>query len=217
MNIFFSYSKRYYDDRQDNSVDCSIEYSKLPGLTLARISGCIFERVIPKTIERVLSISQIYHLEILQKKVSMSVLIQAVNRLPDITTLKIHSLSTDKTTELPVKELLILCSMTETSKITKVNLEEIDNLQELDFLFTISPYMECFKVGCINAIDVQSLLRTAFRKINHNNHSLRTLCFDAPTADHQIVENIEEMIKCEKLLPDFTVKHILDTVYLQWI
>jgi hypothetical protein len=67
-------------------------------------------------------------------------------------------------------------------------------------------------------MDVQSFLRTIFKKINHNNnhHHLRSLCFHVPTVDHQIVENIEEIIKCEKLFPDFTVKHILNTVYLQW-
>jgi hypothetical protein len=177
----------------------------------------MFEGVMFKEIQRVLTITQIYHLEILEKKISIPVLIQAVNLLSDITTLKNHSLSTDEPIELTVKELLILCSMKETSKITKIYLEEIGDVQELDFLFILCPYMRYFKVGCIKTMDVQSFLRTIFKKINHNNnHPLRSLCFDVPTADHQIVENIEEMIKCEKLLPDFTVKHILDTVYLQW-
>ncbi|CAF1370837.1 unnamed protein product [Rotaria sordida] len=146
------------------------------------------------------------------------VLIQAVNLLPDITTLKIHSLSTDETEELNVKRLLILCSMKETSKITKIYLEEIDNVQELDFLFTLCPDIVYFKVRYINTMDIQSFLCTIFKKINHNNnnHHLHSLCFHVLTADDQIVENIEEIIKCEKLFPHFTIKRILNTVYLQW-
>jgi hypothetical protein len=104
----------------------------------------MFEGVVPKEIERVLTITQIYHLEISEKIISIPVLIQVVNLLPD----KIHSLSTDETKELTVRELFILCSMKETSKITKVYLEQIGDVQELDFLFTLCPYMEYFKVGC---------------------------------------------------------------------
>jgi hypothetical protein len=167
----------------------------------------MIDKVVSKEIKRVLTITQIYHLEIREKKISIPVLIQAVNLLSDITTLKLHSLSRDETIELTVKELLILCSMKETSKITEIYLEEIGDVQELDFLFTLCPCMRYFKVGCINTMDVQLFLRTVFKKINHtNNHyHLRSLCFHVQTVDHQIVENIEEMIKCEKLFPHFTV------------
>jgi hypothetical protein len=215
MNNLFLFSKRWYDDTKNNIVNCSVEHSTFTSLTFERIPDYMFEGVVPKEIERVLTITQIYHLEILEKKISIPVLIQVVNLLPDITALKIHSLSTDETQELTVKELFIVCSMEETSKITKVYLEEIGNVQELDFLFKLCPYMEYFKVGCINAMDIQSFLRTIFKKINHNNnHHLRSLCFHVPTANDQIVENIEEMIRCEQLLLKF--KRTLDSIYLQW-
>ncbi|CAF4894768.1 unnamed protein product, partial [Rotaria sp. Silwood1] len=65
----------------------------------------------------VLIMSKIYHLEVPAKKVSIPALIQAVNLLPNITTLKIHSLSTDETTELTFKELHILCLTKETNSM----------------------------------------------------------------------------------------------------
>ncbi|CAF1479062.1 unnamed protein product [Rotaria sordida] len=165
-----SYSKRWYDDMEDNIVNRYVKYSTFTNLT--------FEY---------------------------------------ITTLKIHSLSIDETTELTLKELLILCSIKGTSKITKVYLEEIDDVKELDFLFTLCPYMEYFKIRCINTVDIQSYLRTIFKIIKqNNNHHLHSLCFPVQTADEQIVKNIERMINYEKLLSNFTVKHILDTVYLRW-
>lgn len=163
--------------------------------------------------ERILTITQIYHLEILEKNISIPVLIRAVNLLPNIITLKIHSLSTNETTELTVKELYILFSMKEKSKITKVHLEEIGDDRQLDFIFTICPYMEYFKVGCTNTMDIQTFLRTIFKKMNHH---LRSLCLHLPTANDQIVQNIEQMIKREKIFPHFTVKRIMDTIDLQW-
>ncbi|CAF3731105.1 unnamed protein product [Rotaria sordida] len=212
-----SYSKRWYDDMEDNIVNRYVKYSTFTNLTFECIPSSMFEEVMPKEIERVLTITKIYHLEILEKKVSIPALIQIVNLLPDITTLKIHSLSIDETTELTLKELLILCSIKGTSKITKVYLEEIDDVKGLDFLFTLCPYMEYFKIRCIYTVDIQSFLRIIFKIIKqNNNHHLRSLCFPVQTTDKQIVENIERMINYEKLLSNFTVKHILDTVYLRW-
>jgi len=75
--------------------------------------------VVQKQIEHVLTITQIYHLEILEKDFLMPYLIEAVNLLPNITTLKIHSLSTDETFELIVNEIFISCSTKETSQILK--------------------------------------------------------------------------------------------------
>ncbi|CAF4688854.1 unnamed protein product, partial [Rotaria sp. Silwood2] len=190
----------------------NIEYST-SSLILTNFLTFSYEEIIFEETKHILTITQIYHLKILEKKISIPVLIQVVNLLPDITTLKIHSLLTDETTELTVKYIFILCSMKEKSKITKVYFKEINDIQELDFLFTLCPYMEYFKVGCINTMDVPSFLRAIFKIIKHNNnHHLRSLCFHAPTA----VDNIKEILKCEKLLPHFTVKHILDTFYLQW-
>ncbi|CAF1346137.1 unnamed protein product [Rotaria sp. Silwood1] len=217
FNIFKQFSKRWYDDTEDNIINHYVKHSTFTNLTFECIPSSMFEEVIPKEIERVLTISNIYHLEIPAKKVSIPALIQAVNLLPNITTLKVHSLSTDETTELTLKQLLILCSIKETSKITKVYLEEIDDVKELDFLFTFCPCMDYFKVRCINTMDVQSFLPTIFKKIKqNNNHHLRSLCFPVQTVDEQIVKNIERMINGEKPLSNFRVKRILDTVYLRW-
>ncbi|CAF4965151.1 unnamed protein product [Rotaria sp. Silwood1] len=215
--IIRPYSKRWYDDIEHDIVNCSVEHSTFTDLTIEPMPCYVFENVVFKAIERILTITHIYHLYILQKKISISTLIQTFALLPDITTLKIHSLSIDKTNESTAEELLILCSMKDTSKVTKVYLEEIGNIQELDFLFTLCPYMEHFKVKYINTMDVQSFIRTIFKKINrNNNYSLRSLCFHVSTAVDEIIKNIEEMIICEKSLSHFKVKCILDTVYLQW-
>jgi len=65
-------------------------------------------------------------------------------------------------------------------------------------------------------MDVQSFFRNIFKKINnYDNHHIGLLCFNVQTLDDRIVEDIQEMIKCEKLLHYFTVKRILGTVYLQ--
>ncbi|CAF1311306.1 unnamed protein product, partial [Rotaria sordida] len=107
-------SKRWYDDTEDNIVNRYVKHFTFTNLTFECIPSSMCEEVIPKEIQRVLTRTKIYHLEILEKKVSISALIQIVNLLPDIISLKIHSLSIHKTTELTLKEFFILCSIKET-------------------------------------------------------------------------------------------------------
>jgi hypothetical protein len=123
---------------------------------------------------------QIYHLEVHEKNFTIPLLIQTVKLLTDITILKVHSLSIEER-ELTTNEIFILWSMKKTSKTKKVYLEEIGDVQELDFIFKFCPYMEYFKVGYINMMNVQSLLHTIFKKMNqYNNHHLGSLLCQHP-------------------------------------
>jgi hypothetical protein len=211
-NFYFSSSKRWYD----NIDNYSVEPFTFTNLTVECILDMIFD-VVQKQIEHVLRITEIYHLEILEKHFRMSLLIQVVNLLSNITTLKLHSLPTIETITITFDEFSLLLSMKAASKITKVYLEEIGDIQELDFIFMLCPYIEYFKVGRINMIDIKAFLRVIFNKMNHYQiYYLRSLCFHVQTSDDRIVENIEEMIKYEKIFHHFTIKRILDTVYLQW-
>lgn len=53
-------------------------------------------------------------------------------------------------------------------------------------------------------------------KINdESNQYLRSLCFHVPTVDDKIIQNLENMINFDKLLVDYTIKRVLDNLYLQ--
>lgn len=173
--------------------------------------------MVQKQIEHVLRIAQIYHLEIFEKNFSISRLIQITYLLPDIITLKLNSLSAIESITIPFDEFSMLVLMNKTSKIAKVYLEEINDIQELDFLFMLCPRIEYFQIGRINIIDIKSFLRSFFNKINqYDIDYLHSLCFHVQTSSDRIIEDIEEMIKYEKILHYFTIKHVSNTLCLQW-
>ncbi|CAF3251842.1 unnamed protein product [Rotaria sp. Silwood2] len=184
-------------------------------LTIANISDFILETMILTKIEYILTITKIYHLEIFEKEISISILIQILNLLSQIITLKIHSLSTNKR-KLTHEEFDILYLMKKTSKITKVYLKQINNIKQLNFIFELCPCMKYFKVGFINLLNIQFFFRTIFKKMKYNNHHPNSLCLNIPTTDDKILENIKETIKYENLPPPFIIKRILDNVYLKW-
>ncbi len=72
-------------------------------------------------------------MEILQKNISISFLIQIIHLLPDLILLQFHSLSTDEISELTLNQMFILCSIKETSQITEVYFQQINHLKQLLF------------------------------------------------------------------------------------
>ncbi|CAF3862441.1 unnamed protein product [Rotaria sp. Silwood1] len=193
---YIQYTIRPFSNRWYHYPKYNIEHSTVNCLTFESFLQYTFIETIFKKIQYILTVTQIYYLEILEKNISIDLLIQLINLLPDLTTLKLHSLSIDETSELTANEVFILCSMKETSQITKVYLEEINHFKQIDFLFTLCPYMEYFKIEQINFMDIQAFLRIIFKKINRfNNHYLHALCFQFPILDDQIVQNIQDMIK----------------------
>jgi hypothetical protein len=66
-------------------------------------------------------------------------------------------------------------------------------------------------------MDINLVLRTILKDIYTNDLcSIRSLYVYVPAADDQMIENLQQMIKYEQLLIQFTIKRILDNIYLQW-
>ncbi len=79
------------------------------------------------------------------------------------------------------------------------------------------PYMEYLRIHCVHNRDIESFLTEIFKKINYDsNDYLRSLCFQIPAADDQLIQNLKRMINSEKLLVDYTIRREFETIYFQW-
>ncbi|CAF2706984.1 unnamed protein product [Rotaria sp. Silwood2] len=151
----------------------------------------------------VLTIAQIYHLKITEENVYVGALIEAVSLLPEFTTLKIHSLSLHKSILLNSEEVITHFSMNE--------------IEEISFFLNVCPYLEYLKMDYIKQMDLKFVLQYILEKIKHDcNEYLHLLCFRVPTADNETIEKLKRMINFEKLLWNYTIKHVADNLYLEW-
>jgi hypothetical protein len=208
LHYCLSFRKRWYEYSEDKIVHCS----KSAKLTLTHLD---IKKVIPVNTKHLLTMAQIYHLEISQSKISVDLLIRTIDLFPELMTLKIHSLSCRQSTDLSAKASVILHSIEVKNKISKVYLEKMKNHDELDFLLALCPYMEYLKIKRLNNTDVQLFLRHIKKKIHCNDH-LRSLCFRVPAADDHLVQTLQKLIDDEKLWIDYTIKRVFDQIYLQW-
>jgi hypothetical protein len=156
-------------------------------------------------------------LEITDNNLSTSELIEIMHRLSELISLKICSLSLTQSRNFTDEEDEDSYLISEISKVTKINLEKMNEIEEVYFLMDLCSRMNYLQLDSIGIMDVQLFIKEILMKINdESNQYLRSLCFHIPTADDKIIQNLENMINLNKLLVDYTIKRVIDKVYLQW-
>ncbi len=206
------YKTRWYDH-----AESSIDLSKSARFILTYPPNDEDDESAFVDIKRVLAVEQIYHLEISEEFLFIGILIQVINALSELSTLKLHSLSLDQPRNLCFEEMVMFCSTESTSKITKVYLQAINNMKDVYFLMALCPYMTHLKIDWLDDVDIELFLRNILKRINHiRNEYFRSLCFHVVAADDQIIRKLDKMIGSEKLLVDHSIKRVQEYIYLQW-
>ncbi|CAF3831795.1 unnamed protein product [Rotaria sp. Silwood1] len=206
-----SYRKRWYD------INSSIELSKSTRLTVWSVPDDYYNRGLLKlTISEILTITQIYHLEISEPNICSTELIELIDQLPVLDSLKIFSLKLLESIFAAFYEHKLYLAAKK-NNITKVYLIKMNTIEEIYFLIKLCPRMTYLKVNLINNIDYEVFLKDLLMKINNDdNQYLRLLCLYIPTANNEMINKLQNMINRKKLLHRFTIKLEYDNIYLQW-
>ncbi len=192
----------------DNST---IEFSKSIRLSLSCISLDEHYELLITDIKQVLSVTQIHHLEILEEKLCIDILIQITNSLPHVTTMKLHSLSLDQARDSETDELIVFPSTESINQITKVYLEKMFVIEEVYSLMKLYPYMSYIKINSFDNTNADMFIRNVLNKINHDsNPYLRLLYFRAPASDDPMIQTLEKMNN------DYTINRVDGYIFLQW-
>ncbi len=86
-------------------------------------------------------------------------------------------------------------------------------IKDFDMLFNLCPSMEYLQVDYLSDIDIQVFL--------HNDY-LRSLCFHALIRDDdndngdEMMKKLEKTINSKKPRMNYTIKRIVDHIYLEW-
>ncbi|CAF1475745.1 unnamed protein product [Rotaria sordida] len=186
-NIIYSirpYQKRWYEyDTEHKMINSSDQLSKSIRLSLDDVCPEQWTKTIfiNDYINHVLTLTQIYHLEI-HKKIFTDKLMEILRLLPGVTTLKIYSLSVLQQGDLSDDEIEFLCILLPKNQIKKICFDHMKNMNEV--------YMLTLICSRINHLQIKS----------HD----------------EMIEKLEKMIDDKNLRFDFTIKHVMDTIYLQW-
>ncbi|CAF1219529.1 unnamed protein product [Adineta steineri] len=211
--------KRWYEDTQDKIINSSVKHSQSNQLNL-HIYNMFYKdnyEVLIVTIHYVLSVSLFYHVEIPYDTIFIGLLIQILDVLPQLISLKLLSLSFNKPRGLSLKEIDILSSRKNTSQIKYVYLKKMIKIEDIDFLMKLCPSMVYLRIDYAYKNNAESFVRNILKKIDCKlNEHLRVLCFHIPTADNEMIKKFENMIDSEELLVNYRIQRDGENIYLQW-
>ena len=208
INFISCFRNRWY-----KYINSSIEHSKSTQLTIKYVYSDEPPDILLGQINRVLNITQIYHLNI-EQNISAERLMQIIHLLPDIISLNINSLAFYRTELFFEREFPTSSALEHAKNIKYVYLDKIYNIHDIDFLMSFCPHTEYLSIECMQNMNIQSFLKEIFNQINHAYLCL--LCIYIRTADDQMIKDLNKMIYDEKLLLDYSIHRQLYNIYLKW-
>lgn len=194
------------------------QLSKSRQLILADVSPEIWYQTltIHDYINYILPVMQIDHLYI-QGQIFIVKLGEILCLLPELDSLKLYTISFSYPRSVTDEELSAVYYLTNKNKITKVCLGKICQIEEAYIFIALCPLIQQLQIDCLYEIDVELFVRSLLIEIkNRSIQTLRLLCFRVSTADDDMIQKLEKMIKSENLLFDFTIKRVMDKIYVQW-
>ncbi len=200
-----SYENNKIQFREQESMDISRSMSQLT------IRSCHFEKCDQWFIDYIRSISSltiITSLYIEFSYFSIDILVQFLHLLPHLDSLTIIFMISNQ-----IKQIPMIHTASIMNKITKVNIEQMVDLNRVDILINLCHQMEYLQVQCTNYNDLESIIRLILMKRKSN---LSSLCFYIPKADDLMVKNLQTMIYFEKFLINYTIQRLHNRIYLHW-
>lgn len=178
------------------------------------------------TTDPTLVLTQFYHLIVDTKTVSTEEIVDLLDDLPNIISLKLlcvtpfkpfGSLSSSSEEESDDEEHERFVRVSRTNQILDVYLEQINDLKELDSLLGLCHQMKHLYINSLHTINIDSFIREILIRITDgSNKDLCSLCLRIPTADDQLIEKFKTIIDSNTQLNDYTIKRVTDKIFLQW-
>ena len=162
-------------------------------------------------INYILTVTKIYHLEI-QEHICFCKLIEILSLSPELDSLRLHSVSFSKLDYLSDKDLDELVILSIKNQVTKIYLEKRIGMEEFYLVISAFPRLKYFQINCVDYRYTQFLIK--FMK-NEPNQLLPLFCFSILAADDNMMKNLEHLI-IENIIHDFTIKRVLDNIYVHW-
>ncbi|CAF3997583.1 unnamed protein product, partial [Adineta steineri] len=212
--IIKPYRKKWYELINIDNDDFNVYHSTL--LTVRYKPMDEYRQTLLDEIEWIVDVATIYHLEISEEDFFIGAIIEIMNLLPDLDSLKLSSITLPSTTLLSIEEREEINFIVDNNEITKVYLEKMNKFDDVLFLIDLFPELKYLQIGCTSDIDINLFLQIILMKIDNKTESnLHLLAISVPTADDSMMERIQNIIDSKSLLFNYTIKRTCDTIFLQ--
>lgn len=141
-------------------------------------------------------------------------LIDIIDLLPNLDTLKISYLLIRDSIELSTEKADKLQQISVNNKISRVWQRMQFTL--LNFLINLCPHMEQLELDNVKEKNLTKILQTILMKRSTHIPDLYSVCFNINNANDEILDHVKQIIDAEKLLLNYNIKRKGYGIFLQW-
>jgi hypothetical protein len=155
------------------------------------------------------------HLNMNCENISIEMLLKLIQLLPYLNSLKVSSLPLIQSDWLFDNNGEIY-SISINNKITEVSIEKISNIEQVYFILYLCHRMQHLRLVVSKDMDLDMLVRFILKTSSINTRFLNSLCLFTSNANEDMVDQLQKMIKSEKLLFNFNIKCVCNSILLKW-
>ncbi len=164
----------------------------------------------------ILVTAQMTCLKIVRRKIFIGTLINLIRYLPNLHSLIVSSLSMIHPRCLSVDEATALRFVSQNNKITRVNLQQMNDLAQVQFLLELCPRIEYLEVDCTNVVYPEDVIRFILMKNIKYIPNLSSLCLKILPKKTDLVYHLKRMIDFEQLHQNYTIQQTENSINFQW-
>lgn len=160
---------------------------------------------------------QFTRLSINCRNISLGILVRILHLLPNLDSLQISMLPLLQPNYLFDDNDENNCFITSLkNKITKVNLDKITDMEQTHFILRLFPFIKYLQMDISGDFDLEKFRRFILIKSSTYIPDLCSLCLTVLHADNKIVDQLQTLIKSEKLLTNYMIKRICNHILFKW-
>ena len=207
----------YQEYIPNENGNCSDHYFSIVQL---RISGNLFtskDELILDRINPIFDMIQLTCLDIHCDQMSINMVIQILNLLPNLLSLRISDFPFQDPINTRDPDMQIWETFLENNKITKFTISNIKSIEDVTCIIILFPRIQYLALQYVADVDLKSVVRCALLQIKENDKChLTTICIFGLEVEHSQVRRLRRMINSRKLLKNYTINRQLNRFYLQW-
>jgi hypothetical protein len=142
-------------------------------------------------------------------------LLKIIRLLPYLNSLKVSCLPIIQSDWLFINHGKILSSTLIDNKITEVSLENINDIEQVYFILYLCHRMQYLQLNVPKDMDLNVLVRFVLKKSAIHTRFLNCLSLYTPNVNEYTIDQLQKMIKSEKLRFNFNIKRICNNILLQ--
>ena len=172
-----------------------------------------FGNFISTALNGILPLKQLNALIIEAVSITFEQLIKLIHCTPNLHTLKFQFILLSKSNGTLIEQNEIFQQVSNTNKITNLELHESCTLENVQMIMKLFPQVEYLKTG-MNRKSIHQIIRFLFSKTNPTTRRLYFLCISQ--IPKVCLRELNMLMKIENLLNAYFIKYINHDLYLWW-